>query len=163
MRAPRRFERSTVIAVDPARLFAVLDDPARLGAHMGKPSAAMLGGSMTYALDAAGGQAVGSVIRMTGTVLGLRLSVSEIITERTPPLRKAWETIGEPRLLILSWYRMGFEVAPEGAGSRLTVSIDYLLPEGAMALVGRLIGPSYARWCVSRIVDDATRMAAAGG
>ncbi len=156
MSTERRLERSALIAAEPSRLFAALDDPARFGAHKWKPSAAMLGGSMRYELDAKRGKAVGSVIRMTGEVLGPTLTVSQIVTERTPPVRKVWETTGEPRLLILSGYRMGFAIAPEGTGSRLTVFIDYRLPSGlALGAVSRMLGPVYARWCLERIVADA--------
>ncbi len=159
MSSERHLERSALIAAEPAHLFAVLDDPARFGAHMSKPSAAMLGGSMSYELDAGKGQTVGSVIRMTGRVLGLKLSVSETVTERHPPVRKVWETTGEPRLLILSWYRMGFRIAPEGGGSRLTVFIDYRLPNTVVwGILSRVSGPAYARWCLDRIVADAQRL-----
>lgn len=84
----RHLERTAFVATEPARLFAALDDPARVGSHMSKPSAAMLGGSMRYELDAERGQSGGSVIRMTGNVLGLTLSVSETVMERMPPVRK---------------------------------------------------------------------------
>ena len=93
---------------------------------------------------------------MTRNVLGLTLSVSETVIERMPPVRKVWETTGSPRLLILAWYRMGFDITLEGAGSRLTVFIDYRLPEPmALATISRALGPAYARWCLSRIVADA--------
>jgi len=156
MSTERHLERTVLVATEPARLFAALDDPARFGAHMSKPSAAMLGGTMRYELDAAAGQAVGSIIRMTGNVLGLTLSVSETFIERMPPVRKVWETTGSPRLLILAWYRMGFDITLEGAGSRLTVFSDYRLPERmALATISRALGPACARCCLSRIVTDA--------
>jgi carbon monoxide dehydrogenase subunit G len=151
-----RETRTERIAAHPEALFDLLDDPARFGAHMSRPSAAMLGGTMNYHLDQDRGQAIGSVIRMTGSMLGLRLSVSERVIERAPPSRKAWETFGEPRLLILSWYRMGFEIAPEGAGSQLSVFIDYQLPSGfVLGVTSRMLGPVYARWCLERIIVDA--------
>lgn len=151
----RHLERTVLVATERAHLFAALDDPARFGGHMSKPSAAMLGGSMRYELDAAAGQAVGFTIRMTGSVLNLTLSVSETVIERMPPVRKVWETAGSPRLLILAWYRMGFDITLEGTGSRLKVFIDYRLPETmGLATISRALGPAYARWCLSRIVAD---------
>jgi hypothetical protein len=51
---------------------------------------------------------------------------------------------------------MGFEIAPLGEGSRLTVFIDYDLPESpGTRWLGHLLGASYARWCVERMVSDA--------
>lgn len=152
-----------VVPAVPEVVFAILDDPRRLGRHMEKPSAMMLGGSMRYALDERGGRAVGSVIRIEGSVLGLRLSIVERITEREPPRRKAWETIEEPRLIVFGNYRLGFEIALEGPGSRVRVFIDYDLPR--TSLVGRLLGPlgahAYARWCVGRMLAEAREAAPA--
>ena len=124
---------------------------------MEKPSAMMLGGSMRYAFDAAGGREVGSVISMSGEVLGVGLSLDEVITERTPS-RKVWETRGAPKLLIIGPYRMGFEIAPISNGSDLRVFIDFDLPQqGAGRILGMLFGPLYAHWCVQRMATDAAR------
>ena len=73
-----------LVPAAPEAVFAILDDPRRLGRHMEQPSAMMLGGSMRYALDEEGGQAVGSVIRVEDSVLGLRLSIVERVTEARP-------------------------------------------------------------------------------
>ena len=96
------------------------------------------------------------MIRVEGAVLGLRLSIVETVVERDPPRRKVWETVGEPRLLVFGRYRLGFEIAPEGTGSRVRVFIDYDLPRTAL---GRALGPvgahAYARWCVNRMLAEA--------
>jgi hypothetical protein len=150
-------EAIATVSVSPEALFAFLDDPRSLGGHMEKPSAMMLGGSMRYAFDAAGGRAVGSVITMKGDVLGIGLGLEEVITERTAS-RKMWETRGEPDLLVIGPYRMGFDIAPAEAGSKLRVFIDFDLPRrGAARLLGALFGTAYARWCVARMSSDAVR------
>jgi hypothetical protein len=150
-------QRSQVdIAADPQRLFALLDDHQRLADHMRNPSAMMLGASMQFETDARRGQAVGSVIRMSGRVLGLRLAVEEIVVQRDAPLRKTWETIGEPRLLVIGAYRMGFAITPTAKGSRLVVFIDYRLPRrGVTRGLGLLLGRAYAAWCTRRMATDA--------
>lgn len=137
-------------------LFDYLDDQASLGSHMEKPSMMMMGGRMTYAFDEAKGRAVGSVIKMGGNMLGLQLSVEEVVVERTPPLRKAWETRGRPHLVIIGAYRMGFEIAPTGERRRLRVFIAYNHPRSAIGRVlAVLFAGMYARWCVSRMANDA--------
>lgn len=145
-----------VVPADPTAVFTILDDPRRLGRHMEKPSAIMLGGSMRTTLDDKGGRAVGSVIQVEGSVLGFTLSILEKVIERDPPRRKVWETIEEPRLIVFGNYRLGFEIAPEGPGSRVRVFIYYDLPRTAL---GRLLGPvgahAYARWCVTRMLAEA--------
>ena len=146
------------VSAPPAQVFDHLDDQTRLGGHMEKPSMMMMGGRMTYEFDAEKGQAVGSVIKMGGSFLGLELAVDEIVTVREPPRLKIWETQGRPRILIMSAYRMGFEITPAGDASRLRIFIEYDHPKKAIGqILGALFAPMYARWCVKRMADDAAR------
>ena len=111
---------------------------------------------METELDDGRGQKVGSRIRLAGRVLGVELSVEEIVTERNPPHRKVWETTGAPKLLVIGHYRMGFELSPQENGSMLRVFIEYALPERAPARwLGSLFGRYYASWCTERMVNDA--------
>jgi hypothetical protein len=142
--------------LEAASLFALLDDHRRLTGHMEKPSLMMAGAVMHTETDALAGQAVGSVIRMTGRVLGAGLTVEEVVTERVPPSLKTWETRGEPRLLVIGAYRMGFTISPSAGRTRLVVFIDYQLPPRGLAnVLGRLFGRAYAAWCTKRMTSDA--------
>ncbi|MBI3715752.1 MAG: SRPBCC family protein [Betaproteobacteria bacterium] len=137
-------------------MFALLDDHHRLASHMEKPSLMMAGASMRVEMDEQQGQAVGSVIRIIGKVLGLKLMVEELVTERVPPSHKTWETRGEPHLLVIGAYRMGFRISPHAQRSCLAVFIDYRLPpSGLPRLLGRLLGRTYAQWCTRRMAADA--------
>ena len=89
-------------------------------------------------------------------MLGIPLSVKEIVTERRPPLRKVWGTTGRPQLLVIGPYRMGYEITPKAQSLKLRVFIDYALPDGHVSYwLGRLFGSFYARWCTQRMADDA--------
>ena len=141
------------------QLFALLDDPTRLTEHMSKRSWRMGWGRLETTLDDGRGRSVGSHIRVHGRVLAILLHLDEVITQRDPPRLKEWETVGEPRLLVIGSYRMRFEVAPKHGYSELRVSIDYDLPRtGAGTLLGRIFGRTYAKWCTRRMVQDAQRM-----
>ena len=51
---------------------------------------------------------------------------------------------------------MGFDLVPVADATKLRVVIDYALPDaGPGRVLGRLFGPTYARWCTRRMVDDA--------
>lgn len=114
----------------------------------------MMGGRMRYVLDALAGRSVGSVIRMEGRMLGIRLVVRETVVERDPPRHWAWQTDGPQRLIVLAAYRMGFDAAPVPAGTRLRLFLDYDLPAAPIArLLGRLLAGSYARWCVGQVIE----------
>ena len=154
----RRFEASANIPARAEDVFAYMDDPSRLAGHMESGSWAMAGSRMRLTVDEGAGRRVGSRMRLAGRVLGLALSVDEVVTERVPPYRKAWETVGGPRLLVMGPYRMGFDIAPENSGCLLRVFIDYGIPERLpRRWLARILGPAYARWCTERMLGEAVR------
>lgn len=118
---PYHFESAVEVSAAADAVFSHLDDHGRLSAHMSNSSWMMAGSRMAIELDASEGRAVGAIIRLRGRVLGIPLCVEEIVTERNPPLRKVWETIGAPKLLVISQYRMGFEITPRVHSSQLRV------------------------------------------
>ena len=154
----RHCEKTSFISASAEEVFAFVDDHSRFSAHMSQSSWMMGGGRMSTALDEAKGQAVGSHIRMSGQVFGLRLDLDEVVTRRRPPSEKVWETVGTPRLLVIGSYAMGIQISPEGAGARLRVFIDYDLPtKWPSSWLGRVFGGIYAHWCVGQMLDGATR------
>ena len=110
---------------------------------------------MKLSFDEQAGRAAGSRMRLAGRVLGVRLSLEEVVTEHPPPTRKVWMTVGTPRLLVIGPYRMGFVLVPAEGGANaggsdvgvtLTVFIDYALPKREPSrLLGRIFGHWYAR------------------
>lgn len=157
MRAlPYHFECSRIVQARARELFEHADDHTRLSSHMSQSSVSTAGARMTIEVDEGRGRAIGSRIRLIGRALGIRLFVEEVVTERDPPHRKVWETVGQPRLLVIGHYRMGYDIAPQSDGSRFRVFIDYALPEATPARwFGRMFGGFYARWCTRRMVNDA--------
>ncbi len=152
----RRFQTVVYLSAPSAAVFERLDDQTRLAAHMERRSAMMGGGRMTYQFDVGRGQAVGSHIKMGGSAFGLSLYVDEVVTQRDPPRRKAWETVDQPRLLVVGGYEMGFEITPAACGCDLRVWIAYdLAPNRLGRWLGPLLAPLYAKWCVSRMAGDA--------
>lgn len=112
---------------------------------------------MEILTDDGGGRAVGSHVRMSGKVMGMSLSLEEVVIQREPPLRKAWETI-DARLLVIDQYRLGFELEARGEVCGLRVFIDYNWPQRALGrLAAALLAKSYARWCTQRMVEDAAK------
>ena len=154
-------ETRTTLPTTVHAAFEHLDDFKKLSAHMEQPSAMMLGSQMHIITDEGGGRTIGSHVRMSGKVMGIPLSLEEVVTDREPPTRKAWETVNA-RLLVIGQYRLGFELQPRSRGCALRVFIDYDLPTGAVArFAAALFGKSYARWCTERMADDAAKHFAA--
>lgn len=158
IRSDRHFEQSVDLRAPVTAVFEYLDDFERLGAHMMRSSWMMAGSTMRYVFDGDRGRKSNARVRIVGSFLGIKLEIDEEITQCEPPLRKAWSTVGAPRMIILRSYRLGFELTPAGSGSRLTVFIDYQIPErGPARWLGRLLAAGYARWCVNSMIADAAR------
>jgi hypothetical protein len=152
----RHEEFAGVVQSTANEAFALLDDQTRLSKHMSKRSWTMGWGKMNIIVDERRGMAVGSHIVLRGRVFGIPLFLNEVVVARDVSRRKVWETVGEPRLLVIGRYQMGFEIAPSDAGAHLRVSIDYELPSGGMSrLFGHAFGRTYARWCTRQMVLDA--------
>lgn len=138
-------------------VFAAIDDHKRLAGHMEKPSWMMAGARMRVEVDSLRGQALGSVIRLQGRVLGIPLCVTEEVIDYAPPLRKTWATAAEPRLLVIGRYSMGVELAQLMQAVQLRVWIKYDLPTGWFThLIGQLLGGRYTQWCLGQILRDAS-------
>jgi hypothetical protein len=149
-------ETTVIVEASREQTFALLDDHTRLSAHMSKRSWMMAGSRMSIDMGDAQGRSTGSRIRLSGRILGFRVSVDEIVSERNPPLRKVWRTTAPPRLLIIGPYQMGFNIEPRAGQSRLLVFIDYALPDGLLSRwLGRVVGGFYAQWCTNRMANDA--------
>lgn len=152
----RYFESAGFVPAMPEAVFSYVDDHERLSSHMTRSSWMMGGGRMEVQLDAERGRRLGSRIRMSGRAFGFELSLQEVVSEYNPPRRKVWETVGEPRLLIIGKYRMGFDISPQSGGSNLRVFIHYELPHSRHGrwLIAK-VASWYAAWCTQRMVKDA--------
>lgn len=144
-----------LVAAAPDAVFDYLDRPERISAHMGRSSWQLAGATMTIETDADQGRQVGSRISLSGRMLGLRLFVEAEVLRREVPKLKVWETIDEPRLLVIGRYRMSVSVSPHGNQSNVTIAIDYGVPERPPTRwLGIWLGPMYARWCVVQMIRD---------
>ena len=83
-------ESAALIGAPPHEVFAFVDDHARFSSHMSQSSWMMGGGRMSIDLDGAKGQAVGSPIRLSGTVSGCYPSRSRPPDSTDGPV---WETV----------------------------------------------------------------------
>ena len=152
----RNLEARAYIAAPPVKVFEFLDDHQRLVSHMSKSSWSMGGGRMGLDADAGQGRVVGSKLRLSGRAFGIGLQVEEVITERVPPRRKVWETVGTPKLIVIGRYNLGFELLPDGDGTSARIFIEYELPTGIVSrIAGAALADMYAKWCVNRMIEGA--------
>lgn len=150
----RNYKKSLLVNTCQKDIFSYADDHSKFSSHMNKSSWMMGGGKMKTSVDEGRGQKVGSHIRMEGKVLGIKLFLDEVIIEHETPRRKVWKTVGNPKLLVIGHYQLGFEIEPRDSKSLFTVFINYDLPEKNTWL-GELFGNIYAKWCVSQMINSA--------
>ncbi|HKS86999.1 MAG TPA: SRPBCC family protein [Pseudolabrys sp.] len=154
------YEENVSLPARAGQIFSYADDFSKLSSHMNTSSSMMIGGSMETSLDQARGQAVGSHVRMSGKIMGIEITLDEVVTDRDPPHHKAWETVGRQRLLVIDNYRLGFDIFENESdkSSKLRVFIDYNLPAApSLRWLGLLFGKFYAKWCVQQMINDARR------
>ncbi len=148
----QHYEESLLVPRDQEEVFAYIDDHSRFSSHMSKSSWMMGGGRMEVSTDSNRGQKVGSHILLSGSAFGISINLDEVVTQHQKPNLKVWETVGEPKLMVVGQYQMKIEIHPQGDKSHLTVSIDYRLPNKNVWL-GRLFGMMYAKWCVRQMIN----------
>ena len=152
------FEQSVKLSAPASIVFEHLEDFTRLGDHMMRSSWMMAGSRMSYEFDPARGKAVGARVRLQGSFLGIKLIIDEQVDERTPPWTKSWQTIGQPRMIVLDSYRMGFSLTSIDKGCRLLIFIDYATPSHEFRRwIARIAATWYARWCVISMIDGAIK------
>ena len=148
------YEENILIKAEAGSIFAFADNPKNFSSHMNKSSWMMGGGKMETKTDEGKGQKIDSHIRMGGSVFGINLFLDEVITEHKPPYRKVWNTVGKINLLVIDHYTLGFKIEPEKNNSKLTVFIEYNLPQSAKThWLGVLFGDMYAKWCVGQMIQ----------
>ncbi len=155
-RYERRYSNKMLIDASSKELFDYIDEHKSLSSHMNKSSWMMAGRKMKTLIDEKYGKKIGSHIMMKGKIFGTPIFLDEIITKRIPPRLKEWETIGDPKLIVIGKYNMKVEIKSKKNKSLLKVSINYNLPEKNKWL-GKILGKIYAKWCVNQIIKDAKR------
>jgi len=150
----QHYEESLLIPQSQEIVFAYIDDHSHFSSHMSKSSWMMGGGRMEVSTDSGHGQKIGSHIRLSGSAFGIPISLDEVVTQYQKPQIKVWETVGEPKLLVVGQYQMKIGIQPQDSKSYLSVSIDYMLPD-KYAWLGKLFGKMYAKWCVRQMINGA--------
>jgi hypothetical protein len=91
---------------------------------------------------------------MSGKAFGISLALDEVVTRHEAPTLKTWETVDQPKLIIIGHYKMGIEIKPMSDLSSMRVYIDYDLPTKNTWL-GKLFSAWYAKWCVQQMIQGA--------
>ena len=147
------FIRST-----PEKVFAQMDDFSKTGMHMTESSMMMMGSKLKLEQLSTNATGVGASYHWYGKMMGMTMDFKERVTKWQSPLLKEWETFGDAKMIIMSWYRMWFEITPAENVTIVKLSISYLPPkEWYYKILSFLFARWYCNWCLNNMLNDTKR------
>ena len=143
------------IQASPEKVFESLDDLGVTGMHMTQSSAMMMGSKLHLHYLTDNHKGLGSKYRWTGKMIGMHMDFTVEVTKWIKPVEKSWETIGESKMIIYSWYRMNLLLTNQKERTLVELSITYKKPNGWFArIVSFLFADWYCRWCLRKMLND---------
>ncbi|MES2331090.1 MAG: SRPBCC family protein [Bacteroidota bacterium] len=147
--------KSIFIHSTPEKVFVQMDDFSKTGMHMSESSMMMMGSKLKLEQLSVNETGVGASYRWHGKMMGMTMDFSETVTKWQPSKIKEWETVGEAKIIIMSWYRMWFEIAPADKGTIVTISIQYLPPvKWYYKILSFIFAKWYCNWCLNNMLND---------
>jgi hypothetical protein len=142
----------------PDLVFKCLDDLGVTGMHMTKSSVMMMGNKLNLEFLTEKHTGRGTKYRWTGKMMGLKMDFTVEVTKWIEGVEKVWETIGDPRMIIYSWYRMHMLLTADENTTVVELSISYEKPkDGFMKILSFLFADWYCKWCLRKMLRDAKK------
>jgi hypothetical protein len=150
--------KNILIHSTPDKVFALMDDFSKTGMHMSESSMMMMGSKLKLEQLPTNPTGVGASYRWYGKMMGMTMDFSEAVTKWQSPVLKEWETFGDAKMIIMSWYRMWFEITPAENGTIAKISISYLPPkEWYYKILSFFFADLYCNWCLNNMLNDTKR------
>ena len=147
--------KSIFIHSTPEKVFQQMDDFSKTGMHMSESSMMMMGSKLTLEQLSQQATGVGAKYRWYGKMMGMIMDFSETVTKWQPNKLKEWETVGDAKIIIMSWYRMWFEIVPAKNETIAKISISYLPPkEWYYKILSFFFAKWYCNWCLNNMLND---------
>jgi hypothetical protein len=147
--------KTIFILASPEKVFSQMDDFSKTGMHMSESSMMMMGSKLNLEQKSQNAVGRGASYRWYGKMMGMNIDFIENVTNWQPPKLKEWETSGEANIIIMSWYKMWFEISPFENGSVVKLSISYLQPKKWFyKLLSILFANWYCNWCLKNMLND---------
>ena len=115
----------------------------------------MMGGKLDLNFLTASHTGLGSKCRWTGKIVGMVMDFTVEVTTWIKGKEKIWETIGDPKMIIYSWFRMNLEISTSLDDTQAELSITYEKPKGRF--LSFFLADWYCRWCLKNMLDDSKK------
>ncbi|MFZ7114598.1 MAG: hypothetical protein ACO1G9_04385 [Bacteroidota bacterium] len=147
--------KSVLIKSTPEIVFRQMDDFSKTGMHMSESSMMMMGSKLKLVQLSNNSIGFGARYRWYGKMAGMPIDFTEEVTKWQPPQLKEWETIGDAKIIIMSWYRMWFELSPLENSTIANLSISYLPPkQWYYKVLSFFFAKIYCNWCLKNMLED---------
>lgn len=140
------------------QVFKTIDDLGVTGMHMTKSSMMMMGSKLGLEFLTPNKTGLGSRYRWTGRMMGLTMDFTVEVTKWINGVEKVWETVGETKIIIYSWYRMTLLVNQLNGKTEAELSISYEKPKGFFnKILSFFLADWYCRWCLKKMLGGAKK------
>jgi hypothetical protein len=147
--------RTTYYHASPADVFHTIDDLGVTGGHMTNSSPMMMGSKLELQYLSENHAGLGTKYRWTGKMMGIAMDFTVSVTKWVPGKEKVWETVGDAKLVIYSWYKMSLQLEQTKKGTKATLSITYKRPKGFWNnILSFLLADLYCAWCLRKMLND---------
>jgi hypothetical protein len=137
------------------KIFSYLDDLGVTGMHMTQSSTMMMGSKLHLRYLTEHHKGLGAKYRWTGSMMGMEMNFTVKVTKWEEGVEKIWETIGDAKMIIYSWYQMHLKLNPMGNATQAELSITYKKPQNWFAkIVSFLVADWYCNWCLKNMLYD---------
>ena len=151
----KTYQKQITIFSSSEKVFEQMDDFSKTGMHMSESSMMMMGSKLNLEQLSKNAIGVGAKYRWHGKMMGMKMDFSEEVTKWQTPKLKEWETVGDAKIIIMSWYRMWFEISPAKQDTIAKISISYLPPkEWYYKILSFLFARWYCNWCLNNMLND---------
>jgi hypothetical protein len=154
----KTLSRKGTYSASASEVFKTIDDLGVTGMHMTESSMMMMGSKLQLNFLTSHKTGLGSRYRWTGKMMGMMMDFTVEVTKWISGVEKVWETIGETKLIIYSWYRMRLQLDEKNGATEAELSISYEKPKGLFnKILCFLFADWYCRWCLKQMLGDAKK------
>lgn len=151
--------RTATYSFQQEEVFSCIDNLGVTGMHMTQSSVMMMGSKLNLQFLTENHTGLRTKYRWTGKMMGIKMDFTVEVTKWVPGEEKIWETIGDPKLIIYSWYQMHLLLTKIPNGTSAKLSISYKKPEGVFhKILSFLFADWYCRWCLKHMLEDGKRI-----
>ena len=151
----KTIKRTEIYNAPAKKVFDYLDDLGVTGMHMTKSSAMMMGSKLHLGYLTTKHTGLGSKYRWAGTMMGMKMDFTVGVTKWVEGAEKIWETIGEAKMIIYSWYRMRLLLTRKDQVTEAELSITYERPKRWLnKIISFFFADWYCNWCLKNMLND---------